>query len=263
MNLTTDNLQRLLTFPFRGPDWKTRLGVAVLVIFAGWIVPIFPWLIMTGYAIQIARRVALEGKEPELIPWTDWSTYLVDGFKVSLTRVVLTLPIAIVFVGAYFLIFGSAITGGVLGESGGQNLRDIGSLIAVLGSMTGIGLFLLLIPVLLVVALVLPVPSMHVAITGQVGAMFRFREWWRILRADVGAWAIGYLVVIAIGMLVNVVTSVATATIILCFVVPFFMVAYMAYSMLITEVVFAMAYRSSIEKLGQLPGSTALSQPTP
>ncbi len=263
MNLTTDNLQRLLTFPFRGPDWKTRLGVAVLVMLAGWVVPVIPWLIMTGYAIQIARRVALEGKEPELIPWTDWSTYLVDGFKVSLARVVLTLPIAIIFIGAYFLIFGSAITGGVLGESGGQNLRDIGSLIAVLGSMTGIGLFLLVIPILFVVALVLPVPSMHVAVTGQVGAMFRFREWWRILRADIGAWAVGYLVVIAIGMLVNVVTSIATVTIVLCLVIPVIMVVYMAYSLLITEVVFAMAYRSSTEKLGQLPGPTGLSLPTP
>lgn len=263
MNLTTDNLQRLLTFPFRGPEWQSRLGIAMLVLVAGWIVPVLPWLVLTGYAVQIARRVAIEGREPELPPWTDWSAYLVDGFKVSLVRFVVALPILVFLIGGQFLAFGSAITGGIVGASGGSDMRDLGSLIAVVGSLTGFGLFFVLLPVLLIVGLIVPVPSMHVVVTGEVGAMFRFAEWWRILRADIGAWAMGYLVLIALGLLFNLVTSILTATIVLCAVVPIFLVVYMTYSMLITEVIFAQAYRSSTQKLALPPGTADVNVSAP
>lgn len=249
MNLTSDNLQRLLAFPFRGPDWPTRLGIGALLIVAGWVIPIVPWLIVTGYAAQIARRVAMEGAEPELPAWTDWSAYLIDGFKVFAARFVMALPFVLVFMLAYGLIFGGTLAGVLVGEAGGSDTRELGALVAVLSSLAGTGLFLLAIPLILAISLVLPVPSMHVIVTGQIGAIFRFGEWWPILRADIGAWAIGYLLLIAVGLIINLVTSFAMATIILCFVLPFVMIAYMVYSILVTEVVFAQAYRSASQKL--------------
>ena len=93
--------------------------------------------------------------------------------------------------------------------------------------------------------------------------MFRFAEWWRILRADIGAWAMGYLVLIALGLLVNLVTSILTATIVLCAVLPIFLVVYMTYSMLITEVIFAQAYRSSTQKLALPPGTADVNVSAP
>ncbi|MBL8096846.1 MAG: DUF4013 domain-containing protein [Anaerolineales bacterium] len=258
MNLTSDHLQKLLGFPFRGRDWQTRLGIAALVALSGWVVPILPWLILTGYAIQIARQVAVEGRDPELPAWTDWTTYLVDGFKVSAARFVMALPVTLVFVLGYGVMFGGAVGGGVIGATGGRDTEDIGALIAVVSSMGGLTLILAAIPLMLALALILPVPSMHVALTGDFGAMFRFREWWALLRADLGAWAIGYLVLLGIGLIVNVAMSFAMATIVLCFVMPFIMIVYMVYSVLISEVVFAQAYRSASLKLGLAPGAGAV-----
>ena len=62
-------------------------------------------------------------------------------------------------------------------------------------------------PIILIVSLIVPVPTMHVAITGDLGAIFRVKEWWRLLRADIGAWAMSYLVLIGIGLIVNLVFS--------------------------------------------------------
>ena len=262
MELTSDNLQKLLGFPFRGPDWKTRLGIGVLVALAGWVVPILPWLVLTGYAIQIARQVAIEGREPELPPWSDWATYLIDGFKVSLARFLMSLPIVLVMLFAYALFFGGTITGGLLSESGGRGAENVGALIAVLSSVTGVGLFMVAMPIILIVSLIVPVPTMHAAITGDLGAIFRVKEWWRLLRADIGAWAMSYLVLIGIGLIVNLVTSVAVATVLLCLVIPIFMMAYMTYAMLIGEVVFAQAYRRASLKLGLPPGGGAVIAPS-
>lgn len=261
MELTSDNLQRLLGFPFRGPDWKTRLGIGILVALAGWIVPVLPWLVLSGYAIQIARQVAVEGRDPELPPWTDWTTYLIDGFKVGLARFLMSLPLAIVMLIAYAILFLGTITGGILGESGGRGAEDLGAVIAVLSSVAGIGLFTVAFPILLIVSLIVPVPTMHVAITGQLGALFRFKEWWRLLRADTGAWASGYLVLIGLGLVVNMATGIAMATVLLCLVIPVLMMAYMTYALLIGEVVFAQAYRRASLKLGLTPGVGSLSVP--
>ncbi len=263
MNLTSDNLQRLLGFPFRGPDWQGRLGIAALVALAGWVIPILPWMILSGYAIQIARQVALNGAEPELPAWTDWTTFLIDGFKVAIARFLMLLPATLLFVVAYAAIFGGMVGGGLIGGTGGRDAEQLGVLIAGLSSLTGFGLFMIVVPLIIVVSLLLPAPSMHVALTGQIGAMFRFKEWWRLIRADIGSWAIGYLILIGMGLIFNIVTAMLSATVVLCLILPFVFVAYMVYVTLISEVVFAQAYRSASQKLGLNPGAGVVSAPQP
>jgi len=263
MNLTSDHLQKLLGFPFRGPDWQTRLGIASLVALSGWVIPVIPWVLLMGYAVQIARRVAVEGHEPELLAWSDWSAFAVDGFRVLAVRLLAAAPLLLIVGLATSLPVGTSLGGALLIEAVGEAYRDLGAFIAGLGILTGIGLTLALIPISVIYGLVLPVPTMHVVVTGQIRALFQVRAWSALLRADLGAWALGYLVLIGIGLVVNLALSFATATIVLCFVMPFVLIVYLTYSVLISEVVFAQAYRSASLKLGLTPGAGAVTAPPP
>ena len=54
---TIDSLQDTFTFMFRDPDWGKKFVIGSLLALAGMAVPILPYIVLWGYAAQIARRI--------------------------------------------------------------------------------------------------------------------------------------------------------------------------------------------------------------
>jgi uncharacterized membrane protein len=70
------------SYPFQDQDWLKKLGIAGLLM----IIPVFGWLVVAGWAIEITRRV-IRHDMPLLLPdWNDFGKYIVDGLYLCLIQ---------------------------------------------------------------------------------------------------------------------------------------------------------------------------------
>ncbi len=78
-----NNLQDTLLFPVRDAQARSQFLFTALIGLAGFIVPILPWILLTGYTAKIMRQVIEERKSPSMPEWqgSDWSAMFVDGLR--------------------------------------------------------------------------------------------------------------------------------------------------------------------------------------
>lgn len=103
------NLNEILTFPFKDQESRKHFLVGALVSISAFIIPILPFFVLTGYAVQIAKQV-MRGENPRMVAWDDWGKLFSDGAKVFGIRFILTSPILIfaiplMFVGLLIPVF--------------------------------------------------------------------------------------------------------------------------------------------------------------
>jgi len=252
-SFTTANLQALLAYPFRDPEWKKKFLLGSLITVAGFIIPIVPFAFIYGYMAQIMRRIIVDKGEPFLPEWKEWEKLLVDGFKILGAILIYTFPLMIIFMIGYMLMvfvpmmMGIPLTAAAeYGQEAGGAMLGVMTVISVLGGVLLFGLGFLL---SLAIGIVMPALIGHVVATDQFSAAFRLREWWAIFRANLRGFLLAYLIIWVISMALSSVYMVLYCTVILCCLMPFVMGPTTMYLLTIYGAIFGRAYREAVEKL--------------
>ncbi len=257
--LSLNGIQPILTFPFKGPRWQTKLAIAVLVSLAGFIIPILPGLVVLGYTMAPMRAV-IDGEEnPQLPEWVDWSSFLARGFKVWAAMLIYLLPSFVILIGGYIALMGSSFLS-LLSQSSNNNPATIDKALAVqlIGSLGGTAIIAIGFLLSLLTWVFLPVIISHVVATDSFAAAFKFGEWWRILRANLAGFFTALALVLGIYAATLFVLEIFYFTVILCIIVPVLLFLIGTYISLVAAVAFGEAYRRGIETLNEQTAQEAL-----
>ena len=242
-----NNMEDILQFPFRDRDAWSQFLIACAVMPAAFVVPILPTILLMGYTVKIMRQIILEKRPPSMPAWqgSDWGEMLMDGLRLYGAQIILMLPL--------FLLIGCSVTfllGGTIGISAlaDQGSRTFGPLA---GLLLFIGIFFAVVSSLLSLpyTVVLSAAQAHVAARRSFNAAFEFKEWWQIFRAAIGQFLLAYVVVLIASFLLAFVVQIAMITIVLICIVPFLMIPYSVYLMLVSNALYAQAYARGQESL--------------
>jgi len=242
-----DNIQEILLFPVRGAEARKQFLFTSLVVLAGFVIPILPFLLLMGYTAKIMRQIVEGHKNPSMPEWegSDWSAMLMDGLRLYGAQLVLTIPLFILMGCAFVSIFGGSITMAIASEERINELMPAGILIMMLGIGFMMIFSLLSLPYSIIISPVGP----HVVAKQSFEAAFQFKEWWAVFRKAIGQFILGYAIVMALSFALFFVLQIAMMTIVLICIVPFLMVPYTAYISLLTNTIYAQAYRIGREAL--------------
>lgn len=247
---TIDPVKRLLRFPFDAADWRTPFLIGTGLIWAGYVIPLVPLIFVYGYAVRIMRQT-IAGEHPSLPAWDDWGAIGRDGLLAAVVALLYMLPAFILFLGGIFLytftFLGLPLTT-TLAEDPGAAAG-----LSILGIFLGMGAMFLALFIGFVLALAgtipLPAAVAHVVTENDLGAAFRLRHIWRIIRADgwsyFTAWVIG-------GGLVMVGYTAFIAgyyTIVLICLMPFLLAPFIFYATIVGAAVFGESYRENVALL--------------
>lgn len=237
------DLKEIFTFPFKDADSRKYLLIGGLISLAAFFIPILPYFILYGYAVIIIKQV-LNGESPHMVPWEDWSGMFKDGAKLFGIRLIFTLPIII------FAI--PVMLGGIAMPfiAEGLNNADAEAFIAIF-SIIMMGSMCIVIPLSIPLAVLIPAAEMHNVDKDDFAAAFQFKEWWPILRANLGGFIVAFGIYYAAAMVFAVVMQLLFVTIILACLAFILIPAMTIYITLIMYVTVAIAYRDGKSKLAQ------------
>lgn len=240
-------LKTLFTFPFQGQDWRNRFLIGSALLLASLFIPIVPALFVAGYALIILRQ-AIKGEKLELPPWTEWGKLAVDGLRAGLIALVYLLPGILVIIVGFVIylvtIFGSIPLAETVGRSGDASIVTF--LAMLYGSMgvmficMAVGMLLLLLG-----SIPLPVALAHFAIRDNVGAAFRVREWWPLLRANALGYFIAWVVISGLYSILYTAIVIVYYTIVGCCLAPFLSAPIGFFLTVIGAGLFGQTYRES------------------
>ena len=235
-----NNLQDTLLFPIRDPEARKQFLFASLVMLVGFIIPIIPMLILTGYSAKIMRQIIEEKKDPSMPDWQngDWSDMLLDGLRIYGAQLVYMLPVLIVMgFGILSLISGSIATSISIGDNA-QSIAPIGIPLFMVGFAAVMFFSLLAIPYGVIISTVGP----HVAKTRSFASAFQIQDWWGIFRKGLGQFILAYVITLAISWVLGFIIQIAFMTFVLICIVPFIMIPFSAYNLLLKSALIAQAY---------------------
>ena len=242
-----NNLQETLLFPVRDADARKQFLFACLIVLAGYVIPILPFLVVMGYSAKIMRQIIDEKKSPSMPEWqgSDWSEMFIDGARIYGAQLVLMLPLFL-FMGCGFIsMFGGSMTMAISADEGVDALVPVGMLLFFIGT----GFMMLLTLLSLPYGVILSAVGPHVVTKRSFAAAFEFKEWWSILRKGLGQFILGYVVIMVMSFIFAFVIQVALITIVLMCIIPLIMIPYSAYLMLITNTIYAQAYATGRDAL--------------
>lgn len=242
-----DNIQEILLFPVRDADARKQFLFTSLVVLAGFVIPILPFLLLMGYTAKIMRQIIEDHKNPSMPEWqgSDWSAMLMDGLRLYGAQILLTLPLMI-FMGCGFIsMFGGSMTMAIASEERINELMPAGILFVLLG----IGFIMIFSVLSLPYSIIISPAGPHVVAQHSFEAAFQFKEWWAVFRKAIVQFIMGYAIVMALSFALFFVLQLAMMTIVLICIVPFLMVPYTAYISLLTNTMYAQAYRIGKEAL--------------
>lgn len=233
------DLKELLYFPFKDADSRKYFLIGALISISAFIVPILPYFLLTGYAVQIARQV-FKGESLRMVAWEDWGGMFKDGAMVFGVRIIYSLPIMILILPMMIVSF---VIPFIASES---NSPD--ALLAIFIGVIALTLCLV-IPVSIASALFIPAAEMHVIEKNEFAAGFRIREWWAIFRANMGGFIAAFAIYYLISMALAIIIQILGATLILACLIPILLPAVTFYIVLIMYISIGQAYREGKAKL--------------
>ena len=244
---TLSGLKRFFKFPFEGQDWQKRFVIGVALILVSFFIPVIPQIFVFGYIVQV-MRLAIEGKPLMLPEWDDWGKLGVDGLRYGVVSLAFMLPGFLVYFGGMGLYMVSAMVLPMsmqMMEHGRGNFAVIP--LFFVGSMLimFLSIFLGMILVLLG-AIPLPVALSHFVVKDQVGAAFRFREWWKVLWRNKLSYFIAWVVVGGLFAVLYMGMMLLYSTMIFCILIPVLSAPLLFYLMLVKATVFGETYRESV-----------------
>ncbi len=243
---------QFLLFPVKDSEARKNFLIGCAVALAGFIVPIIPYLFIFGYAARVARQI-FNDEPPRMTKWDDWGTLFQDGAKIFGVRVVYSLPFLILFLPMMI----ASIAMPIVLES--VNSSEVDTVIAIFGLIM-FALICLITLLSLPLALIIPAAEMHTVNKNEFAAGFRFREWWGILRANLGGFIVAFAIFYAVSMALGIVMQILIATVILSCLLPFFIPALTMYSTLIMYAMIAQAYKVGKEKLAVIKSAPVVAQ---
>ena len=244
----TRSLKALFKFPFQGSNWKNNFIIGTALTFVNFMLPIVPMLFVSGYTLRVMRQ-AIEGREPALPAWDDWGKLATDGLQAMAINLVYLLPAGLVFIGGWGLYMITSFAMPILMSAGGrgQASSTFGlAMLAFFGSFAIMIVSMFVGSLLLVAgAIPLPVATGHFVAQDKVGAAFRVREWWPLLRVNKMGYFVGWVVIMGLAAILYYALTLAYTTVILCFVIPLLMAPAGFYLSLISAALFGQTYRES------------------
>jgi len=245
----TGSVADTLAFPFRGPNWKSKLLIAVLLGIGGMFTFFISTLFLGGYFVRLMRRVILEDAAPALPDWDDWGRLFIDGLKLAVASLVYSLPLVVLFGLGYTLYLVPVIL-----SSSAESDEAVTSLI-LLGMGAGWCLFGIGMLFTAFLMFVLPAALAHLAAHSSFAAAFHIRSWWAIFRRSFWDFLTATVVLFGLVGLLSLVYNAFIFTFILCWLAPFVLIALMTYASLVYFALVAQAYRAGMQRL---PGVAAL-----
>jgi Protein of unknown function (DUF4013) len=153
------------TFPFEDPDWLKKIALAALVS----LIPIVGQLFIAGWMMEITRRV-IKG-EPVLLPDINFGEHLGLGFKQMVIGLVYALPMIV-------LAIPMAIVGAG-GAAAGMDEDTLAIVVSVISCCCGGLMFLYG----LLLAFMVPAALGRFLDTGELGAAFKVKEVFALVKA--------------------------------------------------------------------------------
>jgi hypothetical protein len=247
-------LKRLLRFPFQEPQWQGKVVVGAALTLAGSIIPIVPTIFVWGYFVRVMRGV-IAGQAPSLPPWDEWGDLFRDGLSAFAIGLVYFLPAMLVWLIGMGLYFAATFYLPFAAMSSADETEIIAQFMAItFGSMAVMFLAMALGTLLMVLgAIALPLATAHFVAEERLGAAFRLRQWWRILKADRWGYLAAWVVFAGIVAILYVAMLVLYSTLILCVLIPIVAAPIGFYLSLVGAALFGEVYRDSA---AALPEST-------
>lgn len=158
---------KAFSYQFEDQDWIKKILIAAVVP----LIPIIGSLITAGWGIEITKRVIHREPLP-LADWNDFGGYLGKGFKMLIIGLVYALPLIIIG------ICPTVLLSVPYSSNGGSN--DMLMYVAYAATAC-FGLIAILYGILL--AFMIPAATARFAETDQLGAAFKFREIFALVKA--------------------------------------------------------------------------------
>jgi hypothetical protein len=243
--LHTQHYVHMLTYPFRGENAVGKFAIACVVVAAGYLVPVLPWILFMGY-IYLVMQTIVHGGDAFMPVWTEWGRLFRNGSKLFGVLFVYTLPVNLVFFGGFFVYFVSMFAFALAAENNSNSGAPL-----VIAFIPFIFLMVMAIGyvLLLVTGLILPLASGNTAAKDRFTAGFEWVRMWQVFKTNTGGFLVAFLLAIGILAFVILVTQVMYMTIVFCFLLPFAFVLLSVYAALVIAALFADAYRVGMEKL--------------
>jgi hypothetical protein len=238
------NLNHLLVFPFQDPESRKHFLIGCLISLAGFVIPILPWLIVTGYNAILVRQV-LSGEKPHLVPWENWEALFADGAKLFGIRLVYSSPLFVLMLPLFLIFFAFPFFPILLQHNDSHSAGRV-FLLLVFVSM---GISLLMLPLSLAIGLIVPAAEVHRVAKDNFTAGFQVKDWWPIFKKNWGGFVVALAIVYALMMVLSFVMQIMFFTLVLICLLPIFMPAVSMYFSLIQYVAFAQAYKDGNDRL--------------
>ena len=251
--VTMEGVKKAVFFPFKGEKWGTKLLIGSVITLAFYIpvVGIAAAIVLAGYFGQIMKRVIVAEEDPELPDWKEWETLFLDGIKIAGASLIYMLPGLLCMVAGYILflvldIAFVATTSSMNSYSSSFPAAFVGNMV---GMFVGLGLVGVGALLMLVMSIFLPPALGNLIDKDNFGAAFRIKEWWPVLRANIGGYLLAIALLIGTNSLMIMVTYCLYFTVILCILIPFsmciciYILGSMAFSL------YAVSYRDGTKKL--------------
>ena len=238
------DLNHLFLFPFQDRDARKHFLIGCLIYLAGFVIPILPWLVVTGYNATLIRQV-LNGEKPHLVAWENWETLLKDGARLLGIRLVYSIPLFILMAPLFLMFFAMSLISVLAQTSDGQSVELAFFFLA----LVFIGGGLLMLPVSLIIALIVPAAETHAVANDDFSAGFRVQDWWPIFKKNWGGFVVALAILYALIMVMSVVRQFMFFTIVLMCLFPIVISVLSMYMGVVQYVTFAQAYKDGKDSL--------------
>ncbi len=173
---------KAFSFVFEDEDWIKKIGVGGLIS----LIPVIGIFLVLGWGVEVTKRVIRD--DAEVLPdWSDFGGYLTRGFLVFLVALVFMLPVILIQV-CSSLPF--------LFESADDTLLTIFTIVTVcFGCLTTL--------YSIAAYLVLPAAIANYAATDEIGAAFKLGEIFKMVRDNIGTYAMVLLGGIVAGLVAS------------------------------------------------------------
>lgn len=217
---------KAFTFPFDDQDWIKKLGIAALLM----LIPIAGFILVGGWMLELMRRV-IQGDGRPMPDWDDFGGYFMKGLQVMVVGIVYGLPVILVNICQQAISLG--FTSGDSSLGGDETMATVFVVLSIC-----FGCFSFIYGILM--GIVIPAALGKLAVTGQIGAAFRFSEIFNMIRATPGPFILAMLG----SFLASIVGSLG---VILCVIG---VLATLAYAYAVTGHLYAQAYKAGSQVSG-------------
>lgn len=220
------------------------------ILFASFIIPILPALIVYGYFYQIMQRIILKREEPTLPEWQDWGKLLGDGFRLFGVSFIYSLPLSILYFAgilAYGLMIFSIPWMENTGMEGGT------AALIIIGIMSFFFLIVLLAMIFaFVLSVILPLAWCQTIAANSFKGGFEIGKYWKVFRSNFGGFLIATALMYGLFTILMMVYYVLYMSLVLWCLIPFLLIIGGMLTGLYSLVLWAFVYREGMDKLESL-----------